>query len=112
MALDNTAQHDRPVVGRFRSWALIALLGAVGGQVFTSAGVRPSRRAAAQAQSAPDPRGGFVNPADQRESIIAELRKINIALAGVRDQLKSQAVNVNVLAMPAQQGGSAPGGGK
>lgn len=48
--------------------------------------------------------GGFVNPADQRNQMIAELKRLNERIGGLEKKLKDGPLEVIVVEMPQQQG--------
>jgi len=89
-----TSRHDS-AGGRGRI-VLAMLAGAAlsitGGQLFAPQ--------TAEAQRVARPGGGILNPADQRNEMIDELRKINDRLAKVEKGL-DKALDVNVVTMPA-----------
>jgi|GEM_PF-2142852 len=100
--------HDRNALSsqpRLAGFGRLALAVAAG--VILAEGFRHAAYAApAEAQRAIQ--GGILNPADQRNEMIVQLRKLNDRLADLERALSSDAFDVNVLSMPS--GGAAPTG--
>jgi len=58
----------------------------------------------AQSRSAPRQSGGIINPADQRNTMIAELRRLNEKMDALSDRLGRPPFDDNVMRMPRPQG--------
>ena len=76
------------------------LLAMLAGAALSIAGGRMLAPQTAEAQRVARPSGGILNPADQRNEMIDELRKINTRLVKLEKGLDS-ALDVNVVSMPA-----------
>jgi len=58
----------------------------------------------AQSRNATRQSGGIINPADQRQAMIAELRRLNDKMDALSDRLGRPPFDVNVKSMPRTQG--------
>lgn len=79
------------------------VLALAAGALLTQAGGRILAPSTAQAQRSSRPALGIVNPADQRNEMIDELREISSRLSGLEKAFDGT-LDVNVISMPAQQG--------
>ncbi|TVQ31605.1 MAG: hypothetical protein EA376_09045 [Phycisphaeraceae bacterium] len=60
-------------------------------------------QADAQSRSATRQTGGIINPADQRQAMIAELKRLNDKIDTLSDRLGRPPFDVNVMRMPRPQ---------
>ena len=93
------AAHDANAPGRGRDLGRLALAAVAGALIAQGTGVL-TFASPAQAQRAGS--SGILNPADQRNEMIVELRKLNDRLGKLEKAVTASTFDVNVVSMPAQ----------
>jgi len=106
MDLTTERSTSRSRAGRFGRTALAVAAGVL----LAEAGRHALTPATAEAQRSTHGAGGILNPADQRNEMIDELRKLNKQMKKLEDQF-SGVLDVNVLSMPSQGNASAVANG-
>lgn len=96
--------HRTRTTGRFADAGRLALA-VIGGVIVVEAARVAVFAAPAQAQAGTRQGAGILNPADQRNEMIKELRALNTRLSALESAVTGSTFDVNVVSMPAKTSG-------